>query len=152
MFTLWSDFDRAFFGNPWRARDRQSQALSRRFERLLDEAATLGQGASWQRINLLDKGDNFEFVVELPGVSENELDITVHGDVLTVRASRKLEKPEGLVGHRLERSSYEFQRSLSLPATVDAEQSKATLKDGILRVTMAKAAEHKPRQISVKSV
>ena len=135
MFTLWSDFDRAFFGSPFfRLRRRPQEQLSE---------------SGWGRMNLIDKGDDLHFVAELPGVSEDSIEATVHNDVLTVRADRSLEAVEGLSTHRQERRSFRFQHSISLPVPVDAERTAAKIKDGILRITMAKAPEHKPRQISV---
>ncbi|MDX9719522.1 MAG: Hsp20/alpha crystallin family protein [Myxococcota bacterium] len=147
MFTLWTDIDRAFFGNPWHRTRRSSQQLARQVERLFESG--MGMGNSWHRVNLLDKGEHFEFVAELPGVTEQDIEVNVHQDVLTVRAQRRLQPKEGWTAHRNERSNYSFQRSVSMPTPVDAELTKAVLKDGILRVQMAKAPEHKPRQIAV---
>ncbi len=142
MFTLWTDFDRAIFRNPWR--------VTRQLGRLADEAARAPVGWN-QRMNLIDKGEAFELVAELPGIKESELDLTVQHDVLTLRAERAAVQQEGLLSHRQERGAYRVQRSLSLPVPVDPEQTKAVLKDGVLRVTMAKSAAHQPRHIAVRT-
>ena len=136
MFTLWSDFDRAFFGSPFFRIHRRPQ------ERLSDVVRG--------RMNLLDKGDDLYFVAELPGVAEDSIEATVHNDVLTVRAERNLEATGALRVHRQERRSFRFQQSISLPVPVDAERTTANVKDGVLRITMGKAPEHKPRQINVQ--
>ena len=138
MFTLWSDFDRAFFGSPWLGLRRRAREQSTYTE------------SGWGRMNLVDKGDEFLFVAELPGVSEDSIEATVHNDVLTVSAKRKLAQDESFRVHRQERRPFHFQHSISLPIPVDAERTAANVKDGILRITLAKAPEHKPRQISVK--
>jgi len=106
------------------------------------------RGPVW-RVNLVDQGDALELVAELPGVTAEDIDVTVQHDVLTVSAQRTVELPEDLEPHRRERRDYRFQRSLSLPVPVDAEQTRANLDDGILRVQMAKSPQHKPRQIQV---
>jgi len=144
MFTLWSDllndFDRALLGNSLLSlRRAAAREASGRFE------------SGWGRVNLLDQGDELVFVAELPGVKESDVEATVHHDVLTVRAERRLDRPENLRVHRQERGSFRFQHSISLPVPVDNERTKANLKDGVLKITMAKAPEHKPRQISVQA-
>lgn len=150
MFTLWGDFDRTFFHSPFLRRLGVGSDLGRRFERILEES----QGNThrgWSRMNLVDQGDEIVFIAELPGIDEDHIEATVHADVLTVRAERTLAPPEGHRVHRQERGGYSFQRSVSLPVPVDPEQTKANLKDGILRVTLAKAPEHQPRQITVST-
>jgi len=145
MFTLWSDlfneFDRALLGN--------SLVSLRRAATGRDTCGRYESG--WGRVNLLDQGDELVFVAELPGVKESDIEATVHHDLLTVRAERRLDRPENLRLHRQERGSYRFQHSISLPVPVDNERTKANLKDGVLTITMAKAPEHKPRQITVQA-
>lgn len=139
MFTLWSDFDRAFFGNPWLGLRRRAREQTTRYE------------SGWGRMNLIDKGDDLVFVAELPGVVEDSIDATVHNDVLNIRAERKIEPAPDMRVHRQERRSFSFQHSISLPIPVDAERTAANIKDGVLRITMSKAPEHKPRQITVQA-
>ena len=139
MFTLWSDFDRAFFRNPWLGLRRRAR----------EQATAYAPGRG--RKNIIDKGDDLVFVAELPGVSEDNIDATVHNDVLTIRAERKIESGQDMRAHGQERRSFSFRHSISLPTPIDPEKTNANIKDGILKVTMSKAPEHKPRQISVQS-
>ena len=141
MFTLWSDLDRALFGN--RMGLARANSIGRQLEELLTE-----RRADAGRMNLWDQGEELVFVAELPGVDENHVEATVHREVLTIRAERNLDGAEGRA-HRQERRPYQIQRSISLPTPVDADKIKATMKDGILKIHMAKAPEHKPRQITV---
>jgi HSP20 family protein len=66
-----------------------------------------------------------------------------------LQGSRRVEAPQGYDVHRRERGAYEFTRSFTLPVKVDADQAKATLKNGLLTLTLPKAPEVQPRQINV---
>jgi HSP20 family protein len=102
-------------------------------------------------IDLYEDKDSLTFRCELPGMKKEEIDISLHEGVLTVSGERKLEaKLTNAETHRSERFAGRFQRSVTLPVSVDAEKIKATYKDGILSVTMPKAEEAKPKQIHVK--
>ena len=88
--------------------------------------------------------------LEVPGVKQEDLDIQVEGRTLTVRGERKFsseEKEENF--HRVERRYGSFQRSFSLPNTVNTENVSADYENGVLKVTLAKRAEAKPKQIKV---
>jgi HSP20 family protein len=98
-----------------------------------------------------DKGAHYEVKSWLPGMSEKDVELKIHQDVLTLAGERKNDAPEGYFTHRQERMPVRFSRSLAFPSKVDPEKATATLTDGILTVTLAKAAEAQPRQISIKS-
>jgi len=97
--------------------------------------------------------DENEYVVkvELPGVSKDDVKITMQENILTIRGEKKEEK-ETKESHfqRVERSYGSFQRSFTLPTHVKNEKIEASYKDGILTVTLPKAEEAKPKQIEVK--
>jgi HSP20 family protein len=88
---------------------------------------------------------------ELPGVTEDSLELTVLGDELTLAGSRDDAPVEGGRVLRRERTRGAFRRVVSLPFTVDAQQVEATLQHGVLTVRLPKAAAHRPRQIKVTS-
>lgn len=146
MLTLWSDIDRALF-----PRTRRREDVHHTFERLFDEW-TRASRTSRNRMALANKGDELVFTAELPGVSEERIELTVHNDVLSLRVERTLEVPEGHQLHRRERQDWSVQRSISLPVPVDSERTKAVVKDGVLTVRMAIAPEHEPRKIAVKAI
>jgi len=88
---------------------------------------------------------------ELPGVDPNAIDISILGDTLTLSGVRKEEVlKEGEVCHREERPTGEFQRTLELPVKVNPDKVEAAYAQGILRVTLSRAEETKPKQIKVK--
>ena len=101
------------------------------------------------KANLFDTGSTFVVTLDVPGLREEDLKLTIHDDVLALSGTRKTDVPEGYTVHRRERVGYEFSRSLQLPAKVDPELTKATLKNGVLTLAIEKAPEHKPRQINV---
>jgi HSP20 family protein len=88
--------------------------------------------------------------MEVPGVDEKDIQITLENNTLTVRGERKFEKDEKEENfHRIERRYGSFTRSFSLPNTVDTENVVANYNNGILTVQLAKRAEAKPKQIKV---
>ena len=140
MFTLWSDIDRLFNRSfcDWMPNERA-------FRRFAENDAFFGA----LRMNLIDKGDNLEFVAELPGVEEADVDLSVHNDTLKLSAKRNVTHPKENTVYLAERGDYDIQRSIALPVRVEADKAKATFKNGILRVALPKAAESKPKQIAI---
>jgi len=93
-----------------------------------------------------------EFVVKasLPGIKPDDVQITVHGDTLTIRGESKVEEEKkGEHWHIRERRSGVFQRSLSLSAPVDSDKAQAEFEHGVLTLTLPKSEAAKPRQIKV---
>ncbi len=100
-------------------------------------------------LDLYQNNDNVIAVVELPGMREEDIEISLHDGMLNVGGERKTETPEGDKAERSERYVGKFRRSITLPTRVDANKVSATYKDGILTVTLPKAEEAKPKQIQV---
>ena len=149
MLTRWSDFDRTFAAlDDFR---RRMDRLTYDYNRLSESEHWPGASMAWPRMTLRDEGNQLFVHAEVPGLSENEIDISLNQNVITVAGERKVAAPEGYSTHRQERSSYEFSRSVSLPCPVDPEKAGARVKDGVLTVTLEKAPEAKPRQITVKA-
>ena len=101
-------------------------------------------------LDVYDEKDRFLVSVELPGMKKEEINLSFQDGVLTVSGERKHER-EGKEGEtfRSERYFGKFQRSVSLPASVDASKINATYKDGVLQIDLPKAEEAKPKQIQV---
>lgn len=135
MDRLMGDFDFDGYRSPWREAD----------------VAWPLRAAGWPPSNLLDAGGNIVLTSELPGLDHKEVKLSINQDVLTVSGERKIETPEGYTAVRQERYPFRFSRSFALPCKVDSERTTAQLKDGVLTVTMAKAPEAQPRQITVRA-
>jgi HSP20 family protein len=90
------------------------------------------------------------FKVEAPGMSKDDLDITVENFTLTIRGEKKAEQSvKDDQFHRVERSYGTFTRSFALPQTVDPNRVDATYRDGVLTITLPLRDEAKPKQIKV---
>jgi len=101
-------------------------------------------------LDLSEDKDNLVATVEIPGLSKENLDVSVHEGVLNVSGERvKANEREAGEAHRQERVYGRFHRSISLPKPVKVDSIKATYRDGILTVTMPKTEQAKPRQIEV---
>ncbi len=88
--------------------------------------------------------------IEVPGIEEKDLDIRVENHTLTVHGERKFEKDEKEENYRrVERQYGSFTRTFTLPQTVDSENVSANYDKGVLKVTLPKKAEAKPKQIKV---
>src|ERR1041385_3350144 len=88
--------------------------------------------------------------MEVPGIEERDIDVRIEGTTLTVRGERKLDKNEKEENYRrMERQYGSFTRSFTLPSSVDPTQVSAHYDKGVLKVSLAKKAEAKPKQIKV---
>ena len=89
--------------------------------------------------------------MELPGLTKDDVKISVDSDTLTIRGEKKLEKETKEKNyHRMERSYGSFQRFFTLPTTVKTDKTDAAFKDGILTITLPKAEGSKSKQVEVK--
>jgi HSP20 family protein len=88
--------------------------------------------------------------IEVPGIDEKDIDVQVENNILTVHGERKIEKEEKEENYRrVERQYGSFTRTFTLPQTVDTESVSATYDKGVLKITLPKRAEAKPKQIKV---
>lgn len=140
---VWADFDRAF---AW------MDAIRQEMDRPLEGyGSDLRASRGFPGVNLHDNGDAYLVRAEVPGLTEKDINVTVNQDVLTITGERKDDAPEGYTVHRRERAPVRFSRSFSFPSAVDTEKVKASVRHGVLTVELAKAANAKPRQITVKA-
>lgn len=101
-------------------------------------------------IDLYQDRDHLVVRAEVPGMKKEEIEVSLHDGALTISGERKAEdKREEGDNYRSERFYGRFQRSVALPVAVKPDDVKASYKDGILTVTLPKAEEARPRQISV---
>jgi HSP20 family protein len=100
-------------------------------------------------VNVWDKGEELMVEMEVPGVKNEQIDVSVTGDELTIKAQRPDVSEEGVTYHRRERPTGDFTRVLSLPCAVDANRVEAELAEGVLTLRLPKAEAAKPRKITV---
>jgi len=99
-------------------------------------------------VDIFDLGDRLVIYADLPGVERESIDVTLEGDTLTLRAERKA-YPEEADYLCCERTSGTYRRVIQIPMEVDAQNIEAHYEDGILKITLPKAPELKPRKISI---
>ena len=145
--------------SPWRP-FRELEEMQRRFEEIFGRPFL---PAMWRRvpaeergwapaIEVFEKEDKFVVKAELPGMKEEDIDVSVVGDTMTIKGERKAEtevKEEDY--YCCERSYGSFSRSIALPSTVDAKKIEASYEDGVLEVSLPKAPEVKPKKVSVSA-
>lgn len=105
--------------------------------------------ATWPRVNLLDAGSSVVLKADVPGMTEKDVQVNLDDGALTISGERRADAPAGYTAVRQERAGVKFSRSISLPCKVNPELASADLKDGVLTITLTKALEAQPRQISV---
>ncbi len=135
---------------------RELAQLQHRVNRVFQETSQAGQEegiATSSFVPPVDIYENEQSIVlklEVPGVEQNDLDIRIEDQTITIRGERKFEKEVKEENfHRVERRYGSFQRSFTLPNTVNTENVSADYDKGVLKVTLAKRAEAKPKQIKV---
>jgi HSP20 family protein len=119
----------------------------------LFDTPTFPQSASrrWiPAIDLLETEGEFVLRADLPGLAEQDVNIELEDNVLTLSGERKSEHEERKQGYyRAERSSGSFRRTLTLPEGVDADAVKATFDRGVLEITVPKPEQRKPRKVQI---
>jgi len=142
---------------PWQP-FREMEEIGRRFEDFFGRPFL---PAMWWRfpseemawspaIDVLEKDDKFVVKVELPGVKEEDVDVSVAGDMLTISGEKQTESEVKKKGYYYSESSYgSFSRSITMPSTVDASKIEASYDKGVLEITLPKAPEVKPKKIKV---
>jgi len=144
---------------PWRP-FRELEDIEQRFDELFNRPSL---PRLWRRlpveeigwapaIEVFEREDKFVVKAELPGMKEEDIDVSVVGDTLTIKGDRRAEteaKEENY--YCCERSYGSFFRSIALPSTVDAKKIEASYDSGVLEVSLPKVAEVKPKKISVST-
>jgi len=102
-------------------------------------------------VNVWEQGDALLVEMEVPGVKNDQVDISVAGGELSIKIERPEVAQEDVKYHRRERPVGSFTRVLRLPVEVDANRVEAELRDGVLSITLPKAEAAKPRKINVAS-
>jgi HSP20 family protein len=132
--------------------DRLRNEMNRLFEDdWLGNAGGNGRRFSVPAVDVREHENDILVQAELPGVDMEDIDVSVSSNVLTIKGEKKSEDEKKEEGYYYRESwSGAFQRSVTLPDTVDPDKVDAKMKDGVLRLSFPKKEEVKPRQISIK--
>jgi len=135
---------------------REFSTLQDRMNRLFRETQGNGQDESLTSssfapaVDVYEDEHNVALKIEVPGIDEKDIDVRIENNTLTVHGDRKIEKEEKEENYRrVERQYGSFTRTFNLPPTVDAEKVQADYDKGVLKITLPKKAEAKPKQIKV---
>jgi len=144
---------------PWRP-FRELEALERRFDDIFGRPF---MPSNWRRIpmeerdwapaiEIFEKEDKFVVKAEVPGIKAEDIDVSVVGYTLTIRGEKKAEtavKEEDY--YCCERSYGSFHRSIALPSNADANKIEANYEEGVLKVSLPKVPEVKPKKVTVSA-
>jgi HSP20 family protein len=145
---------------PWKKRDIEKpvSSLQREMNRLFEDFFNRdffvepfrGMGEWRPAVDIAETDDAVVVKAELPGLDPKEVEVSLSGDVLTIKGQKKEEKEEKTKSfHRVERSYGSFTRSVRLPAAVVADKVEANFKNGILTVDLPKAEEAKRKSLKI---
>jgi HSP20 family protein len=139
---------------PLRELSSLQNEMNRLFNTVFDAPAPPGNGGAMRRwvpaMDLVETDESFILRGDLPGMTQEDVEIELEDNVLTVSGERKAEheaKQEGY--HRVERAFGSFSRSLTLPKGIDADAVTANFENGVLEIRIPKPEERKPRRIAI---
>jgi HSP20 family protein len=150
-------YKRMFGGPTWNVRGPFSELerLRRQMDSFLGRVSESGladqHAGVFPSINLTEDDACFHIRAELPGIPSKDLEIQATGNKLSISGERKIvAEGEDVRYHRRERESGKFSRAISLPGDIDPDGITAALSNGILKISIPKAAKIKPKQITIK--
>lgn len=142
--------------DPFRDMASLQDEVERMFRETFGDAsgrrAVTSAGAWSPALDVEESEDDFTLHIELPGVSPDEVDVSLEENVLTVTGERSFYNEKEAEGfHRVERHFGRFHRAVRLPDRVDPDMVQASYEDGILKIVVPKAPESKPRRIQIET-
>jgi HSP20 family protein len=135
---------------PFRVADIQTE-VNRLFDNFFGRPASGTGNRTWApSVDMYATKDDLVVTLEVPGVAEKDVNVSITGDLLTVKGERRFEnqvKEQDLL--HVERTYGKFERLIQLPMAVQADRVKATYRDGVLEIKLPKAEELKPKDIKI---
>lgn len=143
---------RPTFESPFTDFDQVRREMLRLLDTVAGETSGDVSAGVFPPMNITQDDDNFYLRAEVPGIKPNELSISAVRNRVSLAGKREIQREHERVSyHRKERAEGSFNRTVTLPTEVDAERVDARYADGILTLTLPKAEEAKPRQITVRT-
>jgi HSP20 family protein len=147
--TLW----RADVPSSWNDLFQTRREIDRVFDRFFSQPGSMS-GPWAPMVDVRETTDAIEVVAELPGLRPDDVEVNIENNVLSISGEKKQEVTEGnpeAEYHLVERRCGRFERSFTLPRTVDAERIAARFEHGLLTVTLPKAEAAKPRRVEIST-
>jgi HSP20 family protein len=147
---------RFWLSDPWSSEPSPDVGeLRRRMDQLFDRFAgaspVTSRAGVFPPVNLYESGDSYVLTAELPGLRNEEIDVSIERDRVTLHGERRIDYPKDASLHRVERRAGAFRRTVQLPLEVEGEKVDAIYRNGVLTLRIPKAPEHQPRRIAVKA-
>jgi len=126
------------------------------FQQALDAFRTSGWlssgpsgGGAYPPLNVFRKGDDIVVIAEVPGIRKSDLQIQVKGNTIRIAGAKTVQYGDAAALHRRERLAGRFDRAITVPVEIDADQVKAECRDGILALYLPCAERDKPKSITL---
>lgn len=137
--------------DPAREFDRLQDEINKLFNVELPDSSGIFDRHVSPAVDMLENENSFQLFFDLPGIDRKEIDVSIAGNVLTVKGEKKEEKKsDKRKVYRSESWQGNFQRTIALPDSADPVRVEAEMKNGVLKIEVAKREEVKPKQISVQ--
>ncbi len=141
----------------WQPRNNMLWNVQRDINRLMDDMWTVQHShyglKDWMpRVDVEERENDFEVSMDIPGVDKKDIKVSLDNKVLTIKGERKVERNEEEEGkyHCTERMYGSFQRSFTLPKSIDSKKIRARHENGVLTITLPKAEEAREREIEIE--
>jgi len=147
----WRPFGSTGRWEPFRDLTDIQSEVNRLFDTFVGRPTGSAAAARWlPAVDMHETKDDLVLTVEVPGVREKDVTVSITGDLLSIKGERRWEdesKDQKFL--HVERAYGQFERLVQLPMAVQADKVKATYRDGVLQITLPKAEELKPREIKI---
>lgn len=138
--------------NPLREMTEMRNLMDRAFDDFFSRSPISYEGLGAVEINMLQTNDDVVIKASIPGVKPEDINISVTGDNLTIRGEVKEDEEYKEANYHVKEMRYgSFSRSIPLPSKVDSDKAKAEFENGVLKLTLPKVEEVKPKTITVKA-
>jgi len=135
---------------PWHELEQVNRQLSHLFDDAPSGVTARESGLWAPAVDIRETNDALLVQAELPGIEKKDVSLEIKEDILTISGERRYEKDVNEDHtHRVERSYGTFSRSFSLPSNIDANKVNATMKNGVLEITLPKRESAKPKAITI---
>lgn len=149
---LWRPFSRSVERwDPFRDLSDIQSEMNRLFDTFFGRPVRIGDRVWAPRVDVSETKDELVVSAELPGVNEKEVQVSITGDLLTIKGERNQEqetKDENY--HRLERFYGKFERNIPLPIPIESGKVKAMYRNGVLEIHLPKAEQVKPKEVKIE--
>lgn len=149
--TLWRS---AAAPSAWDELSSARREVDRVFDRFFGQGGAQGMTVWAPAVDVRETNEELQVTAELPGLAPEDVNVTVENGVLTISGEKKQEVQEGKEDgnyYLYERHYGRFERSFSLPRTVNAEKVKARFDNGVLTIALPKAEAAKPRKVQIEA-